>query len=104
MYDTELLPKWMMRRYLVLRNAIGIKEASFDEVYRVLHKYFKDNEKVVRIFLSEMRKLHWLDVLPNEEDYRMKFYQLKKSEEIFDKAVQEVHAKKVITRKLQEHT
>lgn len=88
-----------MRRYLVLRSEIGVKQASFEDVYKVLHKYFKDEEKVVRIFLSEMRKFRWLDVLPNEKDYRMKFYQLKKSEEIFDKAVQEVYAKKVITRK-----
>lgn len=99
MADTNLLPKWMMKRYLILRKEIGFKQASFDDIFSVLHKFFKDNDKVVRIFLSELRKSGWVSVDFDPKDNRKRLYQFKKSEEIFDKVIEEVYANKVATRK-----
>lgn len=92
MNDIDLLPKWMMRRYLVLRKEIGLKQVSFEDINKVLHKFFKDSDKVVRIFLSEARKIGWVVVDFDPQDNRMRLYQLKKSEDMFEKIVQEVYA------------
>ena len=97
--DPNLLPKWMMKRYLILRKELGFKQASFDDIYKVLHSFFKDNEKVVRIFLSELRKAGWVLVDFDPKDNRKRLYQFKKSEEMFDKVIEDVYAKKVATRK-----
>ena len=88
-----------MKRYLIVRKEIGFEEADFEKIHKVLYKFFKDNDKIVRIFLSEMRKAGWVTVQFDPKDNRMRLYQFKKSEDIFDKVLQEVYAQKGITRK-----
>lgn len=84
MSDVELLPKWIMRRYLYLWDTFKIKEFDFDEALSVLSKLPKpDNKKVVALFLSELRKAGWLDVKFDPNDARKRIYKLREYEKMF---------------------
>ena len=90
MSDVVLLPKWVMRRYLVLWTNLKSREFGFEDALRILSKLPKpDDKKVVALFLSELRKAGWLDVKFDPEDARRRIYKLQPYEKIFEKVVSE---------------
>lgn len=82
-----LLPKWVMKRYLLLNYELGNKrnkEFTFDDVRLALEK-INDDSRIVTLFLAELRKAGWLiDAGVNPKDARKRVYKLKHYEEIFD--------------------
>jgi len=90
MSNVELLPKWVMRRYLVLWNNFKDQDFSFDEALDVLSKLPKpDDKKLAALFLSELRKAGWMDAKFNPDDARRRIYQLKPYEKIFEQVISE---------------
>ena len=84
MTDLQLLPKWIMKRYLLLWSELKDREFSFDDAERILSKMAKpDSKKVVGLFLSELRKAGWVKVELNQADTRKRVYRLKPYELIF---------------------
>ena len=84
MTDLQLLPKWIMKRYLLLWSELKDREFSFDDAERILSKMAKpDSKKVVGLFLSELRKAGWVKVELNQDDTRKRVYRLKPYELIF---------------------
>ena len=84
MTDLQLLPKWIMKRYLLLWSEFKDREFAFDDAERILSKMVKpDSKKVVGLFLSELRKAGWVKVELNQADTRKRVYRLKPYELIF---------------------
>ena len=74
---TEPLPKWVMQRYSILWKKFGDKQFSHEQASRIL----KDNEQVVSVFLSDLKRAGWLEVTLNPKDSRKRMYKLKRPEE-----------------------
>ena len=63
MPDVQLLPKWVMVRYLMLWKEFEDRKFDSADAWEVLRKLPKpDNRKTVALFLSELRKAGWLQV------------------------------------------
>lgn len=82
-----LLPKWVMKRYLLLNHQLGNKrdkEFTFKDVEAALKK-INDDSRIVTLFLAELRKAGWLvDAGISKEDARRRIYKLKNYEKVFD--------------------
>lgn len=90
MSNIELLPKWIMKRYLILWKELEDTEFDLDLAHRILLKTSKpDDKRVVALFLSELRKAGWLIVKFDPEDARKRIYKLKPYEQMFQVIVQE---------------
>jgi hypothetical protein len=88
MANLQLLPKWIMKRYLILWKEFDTKEFEFGQALSVLQKMPKpDDRRIVGLFLSELRKAGWLEVNFDPVDTRKRIYRLKKYNEIFDEIV-----------------
>ena len=84
MVDIQLLPKWVMKRYLLLWDKFKDREFGFDEALACLSKMAKpDNKRIVGLFLSALRKAGWLKVELNQADTRKRVYKLKSYESVF---------------------
>ena len=84
MTDLQLLPKWIMRRYLLLWDEFNDREFAFEDAQRCLGKLSKpDSKKVIGLFLSQLRKAGWVDVSLNQIDIRKRVYRLKPYELMF---------------------
>jgi hypothetical protein len=87
----KLLPKWVMRRYLLLWKTLGDKEFEFEDALRILKKQLKpDDKRIVALFLSELKKAGWLDVKLNPLDGRKRIYSLKGYDDIFTNIVADI--------------
>lgn len=90
MSNIELLPKWIMKRYLILWKEKNEQEFDLDEAHRILSKMSKpDDRRVVALFLSELRKAGWLIVKFDPDDARRRIYRLKPYERMFHTIVEE---------------
>lgn len=75
---TQPLPRWIMKRYSILWNKFKNKEFTHKQAIEVLKE--KD-ERVVSLFLSDLKKYGWLEVRLDPEDSRIRLYKLKNPEE-----------------------
>lgn len=77
----EIPPKWLMRRYLVIRSSFPKqKKFSFKEAQETL----QDDSRIVNLCLSELRKLGWIESEPDPKDSRRKQYYLKDMGKVYD--------------------
>jgi hypothetical protein len=100
----ELLPKWVMKRYLLLSHELGDKSYkgfTFKEAEQALKKLDSDN-RIVALFLSELRKAGWLEAKQDKNDARKKIYLLKKHEEVFDTILNQMLKNKKFMQKSRE--
>jgi len=74
----EPLPRWIMKRYSILWNRFKDKEFTHKQATEVLKE--KD-QRVVSLFLSDLKKYGWLEVRLNPKDSRIRLYKLKDPEE-----------------------
>ena len=78
---TKPIPKWLQKRYSKLLNDLGKKEFKFEAARKILSK---DQEKIVSIIISELKRAGWLNITKlDPNDSRKRFYVLKTPEEIF---------------------
>ena len=70
----EPLPRWIMKRYSVLWNKFKSKEFTHKKATEVLNE--KD-ERIVSLFLSDLKKYGWLEVGLDPNDSRIRLYKLK---------------------------
>ena len=83
---TEMLPKWLQRRYLTLRHSFGTDKFSFKEAQETLG----DDSRVVNLCLSDLRKHGWLTSEKDPKDSRKKLYRLADLNKTYDKITKEV--------------
>jgi len=74
----EPLPRWIMKRYSLLWNSFKSKEFTHKKAKEILNE--KD-ERIVSLFLSDLKKYGWLDVNLDPNDSRIRVYRLKKPED-----------------------
>ena len=74
----EPLPKWLMQRYSLLWVKFKNKEFNHKQATKIL----PDDERMVSVILSEMRKAGWLGIRLNPKDARKRLYRLKSPEEV----------------------
>jgi len=74
---TQPLPKWIMKRYSILWSRFKEKEFTHKQATDVLKE--KD-ERVVSLFLSDLKKYGWLEVRLDPNDSRIRLYKLKSPE------------------------
>lgn len=80
----ELLPKWVMKRYLILWDEFEDRKFTFPEALAILKRSdVRDDEGVVKQIMSQLRKAGWVEVRLNEKDARRRDYQLRNYERIF---------------------
>lgn len=88
-----LLPKWVMKRYLLLNYELGKKrdkEFTFDDVRNALQK-INDDSRIATLFLAELRKAGWLiDSGVSKQDARKRVYRLRNYTNVFDGYVVEM--------------
>jgi type I restriction enzyme M protein len=90
MPDVQLLPKWVMVRYLMLWKEFEDRKFDSADAWEVLRKLPKpDNRKTVALFLSELRKAGWLQVEFDPDDTRRRIYKLRPYENMFDIVINE---------------
>ncbi len=88
MANMDLLPKWIMKRYLILWNSVGKSEFDLDLAVKSLSKMKKpDERKMVILVLSELRKNGWLETRFDPDDARKHLYKLLPYEDIFNEIV-----------------
>ena len=85
----KLLPKWLMKRYLVLQDAFKTGDFDFKQAEKKLEK-IGDDKRMVGLFLSDLRKAGWLDVEFDKKDARMRVYKLKDYNVIFNNYVKRI--------------
>lgn len=79
-----LLPKWLTKRYAVLLKYVGYEPFAFEKASGIIEKHFKnDDDQVVRLFLSQLRKAGWLTATLDEKDNRIRIYKLKEPNLMF---------------------
>ena len=74
----EPLPKWLMQRYSLLWVKFKDKEFNHEQATKTL----PDDERMVSVILSEMRKAGWLEMRLDPEDARRRLSKLKSPEEV----------------------
>ena len=74
----ESINAWVVRRYKVLWTAFGERKFTFEDAVKTLG----EEEKFVSVFLSELKKLDWIEVELNQEDSRKRIYKLRSLEEV----------------------
>ena len=74
----EPLPKWLMQRYSLLWVKFKDREFNHERATKTL----PDDERMVSVILSEMRKAGWLEMRLDPEDARRRLYKLKSPEEV----------------------
>ena len=74
----EPLPKWLMQRYSLLWVKFKDKEFNHEQATKTL----PDDERMVSVILSELRKAGWLEMRLDPEDARRRLYKLKSPEEV----------------------
>jgi len=72
------LPKWLMRRYSLLWVKFKSKEFSHEQATKAL----SDDERIVSVILSVLKKAGWLERRLDPEDARKRLYKLKSPEEV----------------------
>jgi hypothetical protein len=93
MQDSQLLPKWLAGRYAVLLKVIDGEPFDFDKACKVLHKAFpKDDERIIRLMLSQLRKAGWISVEFDKEDNRMRVYKLNDLRNVYTRIADDILA------------
>lgn len=75
---TEPLPRWIMKRYSILWSKFKSKEFTHKQAIEALKE--KD-ERIVSLFLSDLKKYGWLEVRLDPKDSRIRLYKLKGPED-----------------------
>ena len=81
-----LLPKWVMKRFLLLQQHFKNEPFDFDKACKVLRD---DDQPIVSLVLSDLRKAGWLEVNINQLDARKRDYTLKPVEQVFKEFLKE---------------
>ena len=84
----ELLPRWLMKRYLVVWKVKEDKEFTFEEVSEILN----DDARIISLFLSDLKKKGWLEVRIHPEDSRKRLYKLKDHTLVLKEIAEKVNA------------
>ena len=74
----EPLPKWLMQCYSLLWVKFEDKEFNHDQATQTL----PDDERMVNVILSEMRKAGCLEMSLDPNDARKRLYKLKTPDEV----------------------
>ena len=82
----EPLPRWIMKRYSILWNKFKNKEFTHKQATEALKE--KD-ERIVSLFLSDLKKYGWLEVRLDPNDSRIRLYKLKSPEEAVKEMIKE---------------
>lgn len=80
-FMTKPIAKWLQARYALLLKELGDKEFNFEIARNILKK---DQQKIVSIILSELKKSGWIEIIrldPN--DSRKRYYKLKSPGEVY---------------------
>jgi type I restriction enzyme M protein len=70
---TNPLPKWIQNRYAVLWAKFRDKPFTHEQAVKTLN----DKEGVVSVFMSDLKRAGWLEVILSKEDTRIRLYKLK---------------------------
>lgn len=73
---TKPLPKWVMIRYSKLWNKNRSSPFTFTEAKKIL----KEDERMIALVLSHLKKVGWLNSKRNPMDARIAIYQLESPE------------------------
>jgi hypothetical protein len=82
----KLLPKWVMRRYLVLWKKFKNNNFTFEQAQRELEE---DDSRIISLFLSELKRNSYLIVEIDPMDSRKRIYQLRPLQKVFDEITRE---------------
>ena len=72
---TQPLAKWIMKRYAILWNKFKDSPFTFEDAEKALKGI-----SAINVFLSDLRKAGWLEVVLSSEDMRKRVYTLKSPE------------------------
>lgn len=79
------LPKWLEKRHSFLWNEFRDKTFTKEEAVQLLEEKYKDDEKSIGVFLSELKKAGILETFLDPIDSRKRRYKIKSKKEILKK-------------------
>lgn len=80
MTDINPAPKWLQSRYATLWTKFGKNSFTHQQAMDTL----KENDvKLINVFISELRKIGWINTTIDEKDSRKRVYNLIPPDEIF---------------------
>lgn len=77
------IPKWIQKRYAALWMKFKDNSFTHEQAVRIL----KEDEQLISVFLSDLKKAGWLEVTLDQEDSRIRKYKLKEP----NQAVKEIN-------------
>ncbi len=78
----QLVPKWILEKYIRLYFTFGLKMFTFEQAYTTLKKLGCDKTKT-SLVLSKLRKASWIETRMATEDARKHEYLLKDIKDLF---------------------
>lgn len=74
----ETIQQWLQLRYATLFEKFGLKDFSLDQSAKMLD----EKKEVAAVILSKLRKHGWIELRPDEKNYRKSIYRLKEPETV----------------------
>ena len=85
------IPKWVMVRYAKLWKKYEEKSFSYEDIQKILKL---DDNRVISVFLNELKKAHWINMELDKEDMRKRLYTLKSPLSMVDEIAKQNDIKK----------
>jgi type I restriction enzyme M protein len=82
-----MLPKWIEKRYLTLRETFSDETFRFEDAARALHEAYQDDKRQINVVLSQLRKGGVLTVEMDQDDARRKIYRLHGLESVVSRRI-----------------
>ena len=77
-----MIPSWLEKRHKVLWESFNDSTFRFKDAAATLKEKMHDSEKLINVFLSELRKKGWLETKFDPDDARKRIYKLRSWEDI----------------------
>jgi hypothetical protein len=84
---TQLLPKWIMKRYLLLWEKFKVKRFTFEQALEVVG----DSRSILSLVMSYLKKAGWIKMELDPKDARKRLYTLTPYDKIFKEVIQDIH-------------
>lgn len=75
----EFIPKWIHRRFVLLRQEFGTGKFSFQQA----QDFLKEDSRMVNLLLAGLRKYGWLTSEKDPGNKRRKLYQLREINKVY---------------------
>lgn len=82
----ELIPKWLHRRFILLRTHFGNRKFTFQEAL----DFLQEDSRIINLLLAGLRNYGWLTSEKDPENKRRRYYKLKTIDKVYEELEENV--------------